>query len=234
VYLIQHLDTDKKYVGITSADLKTRWDQHRNDPNSAVYEALRADGHRMTMYELSRFTDRKEALDYEQICIHELTTYHPHGWNRMARKVPDPKWKWYYTAPSFEDESWMCPTCGEYHTHQGKVQVFNRCGEDAEHGLNITIEGRVYDVKSTMDGNPSSRRQGLIIEFQCENCHDDILDGYEEDYEFQSSDIPFVERKILYEYRKRVARPYHRYMIYQHKGTTYHRVEFCLEDNHEL
>jgi hypothetical protein len=220
-----------KYVGITSTDLKTRWDQHRNDPNSAIYSALRTDGHRMVMCELEIFTDRKNALDYEQICIHELKTYHPHGWNRMTRKVPDPKWKWYYAAPSFESESWICPTCGQDNTHQGKVQVFNRSGEDEEHGLNITIQGAVYDVKSTMDGNPSSRRQGLIIEFRCEQCHDSVIDDYEELLDFIYPGVPLAEKKKICEYRKRVARPYHRYMIYQHKGTTYHRVEFCLEDN---
>jgi len=82
VYLIKHLDTDKKYVGITSADLKTRWDQHRNDPNSAVYEALRADGHRMVMEVLEECDTREQALRREQELIHELGTAAPRGWNR--------------------------------------------------------------------------------------------------------------------------------------------------------
>lgn len=86
VYLIKHLDTDMKYVGITSANLKTRWDQHRSDPNSAVYEALRADGHRMTMEVLEQCDTREQALRREQELIHELGTAAPRGWNRMAKR----------------------------------------------------------------------------------------------------------------------------------------------------
>lgn len=95
VYLIKHLDTDMKYVGITSADLKTRWDQHRNDTNSAVYEALRADGHRMTMEVLEECDTREQALRREQEYIHELGTAVPRGWNRKinTREVNDYKIK---------------------------------------------------------------------------------------------------------------------------------------------
>jgi predicted GIY-YIG superfamily endonuclease len=85
VYLIKHLDTDMKYVGITSTDLKTRWDQHRNDPNSAIYSALRTDGHRMVMEVLERCATREQALRREQEFIHELGTAAPRGWNRMVK-----------------------------------------------------------------------------------------------------------------------------------------------------
>lgn len=82
IYLIKHLDTDMKYVGITGGDLAARWDQHRADTNSAVYKALRTEGHRMTMELLEEVATKPEALKKEQEYIQSLGTATPNGWNR--------------------------------------------------------------------------------------------------------------------------------------------------------
>lgn len=87
IYLITHLDSGMKYVGITDGDLAKRWQQHYNDPNSAVYTALRSEGYRMTMELLEDVPSRDEALRKEQDYIRTLGTAHPHGWNRMVSKV---------------------------------------------------------------------------------------------------------------------------------------------------
>ena len=95
IYLIKHLDTDMKYVGITGADLATRWQQHYNDINSAVYKALRTEGYRMTMELLEEVATKPEALKREQEYIRSLGTATPSGWNR---KVATPKAKLSYDS----------------------------------------------------------------------------------------------------------------------------------------
>ena len=87
IYLIKHLDSGMKYVGITDGDLAKRWLSHMIDKKSAVYEALRSEGYRMTMELLEEVPSRDEALRKEQDYIRTLGTAQPHGWNRMVSKV---------------------------------------------------------------------------------------------------------------------------------------------------
>lgn len=78
--------------------------------------------------------------------------------------------------------------------HQGKVHIFNPAKEDADSGLVATVDFTTVESDSHADvrsNNPSLRRQGLLIAFTCELCHQE-----EEDEPFYLS-------------------------IYQHKGTTY-------------
>jgi hypothetical protein len=76
-----------KYIGITGDELRIRWRQHYNDPNSAVHTALRRDGHRMTMTVLEEVTTKDHALRLEQEYIREMNTAEPHGWNRMVTSL---------------------------------------------------------------------------------------------------------------------------------------------------
>jgi hypothetical protein len=62
-----------------------------------------------------------------------------------------------------------CPNCDGYYTHQGKVEIFNR-GEDAKEGTHATIQGDDVHIDRNLTGNPSGRRQGLKISFDCEMC----------------------------------------------------------------
>lgn len=89
IYCIEHVDTKRKYIGITGADERTRWKQHYSDPNSAVYDALRSDGHRMTMTVLEEVETKANALRLEQEYIERLGTAEPHGWNRQVRTRKD-------------------------------------------------------------------------------------------------------------------------------------------------
>lgn len=82
IYKIEHLDTGMKYVGITGQELSHRWKQHASDPNSAIYEALRSDGHRMTMELIEEVDDKDTALRKEQEYIRKYGSAEPHGWNR--------------------------------------------------------------------------------------------------------------------------------------------------------
>jgi hypothetical protein len=65
----------------------------------------------------------------------------------------------------------LCPSCGGINLHHDAVEIFE-CGEDAKHGVHVTVA----DGKATMDtslaGNPSGRRHGLKISLWCEQCHE--------------------------------------------------------------
>ena len=89
VYLIKHLDTDMKYVGITGADLAIRWEQHFHSTNIPLRTALRTEGHRMTMDILEEWPTKPEALKREQELNHSLGTDVPNGYNRQVAKVEE-------------------------------------------------------------------------------------------------------------------------------------------------
>jgi hypothetical protein len=69
-----------------------------------------------------------------------------------------------------------CPRCGGEYLHQRKVMVFDR-GEDDELTAVTTVQGGLsatHLLPSAEADNPSSRRQGLAISFECEYCHGEI------------------------------------------------------------
>ncbi len=62
----------------------------------------------------------------------------------------------------------VCPVCSGTYLHQGKIEVFD-CGEDMTGLCLHTTSGNgeiAVDKDFTM--NPSARRQGLRIHFDCE------------------------------------------------------------------
>jgi len=62
-----------------------------------------------------------------------------------------------------------CPSCGFNYLHHDKVEVFE-CGEDATHGVHVTVADAKAAFDTSLEGNPSSRRHGLKIYFWCEGC----------------------------------------------------------------
>lgn len=97
-----------------------------------------------------------------------------------------------------------CPDCGDTWLHQGKVEVFDRFGDHKDSpGIRTSVEGGEVerdDSDSAMDGNPSWRRDGVVIHFYCEMCN-----GYDGDSE--------ADKKAAVR-EKRLA-------IFQHKGQTF-------------
>lgn len=71
------------------------------------------------------------------------------------------------------DGNLVCPHCGSDYISHHQIDAFER-SEDAENGLHIAIDGEVR-VNSSMTGNPSSRRHGLIIKFSCEGCNNESI-----------------------------------------------------------
>jgi hypothetical protein len=88
-----------------------------------------------------------------------------------------------------------CPDCGEQYLHQQNTTIFQR-GEDGDITTVIAQDGnkvQATDFPNADTCNPSSRRHGLIIEFECEFCHHKELNNL----------------------------PLHRLAILQHKGNTF-------------
>jgi hypothetical protein len=62
--------------------------------------------------------------------------------------------------------------CGSEYLHQGNITVFER-GEDGDTTTVIAQDGKTVQTSNFPDRdtcNPSPRRHGLIIEFDCEEC----------------------------------------------------------------
>ena len=70
----------------------------------------------------------------------------------------------------------ICPRCGNQTLHHEKVTVFDR-EEDALTVVRTEIKKGVVsvDAAGSGTGNPSTRRDGIVIDFSCENCGDDAL-----------------------------------------------------------
>jgi hypothetical protein len=69
-----------------------------------------------------------------------------------------------------------CPCCGGGHLHQVKVDAYWRT-EDASTGIHDQSSlGDPVFVDANMRGNPSARRHGLVIHFECEECPAPDLD----------------------------------------------------------
>ena len=89
-----------------------------------------------------------------------------------------------------------CPRCGGEYLHHGRVDVYQRTGEDADRGMHVAVGGGSVAVYASapMGASPSSRRDGLTVGFWCEGCSE---------LSFDSGDYP------------------HELCIVQHKGQTF-------------
>ena len=217
IYLIKHIDTGMGYVGITGDELGKRWYQHLHDPKGALYTALRAEGHRMSMWLLEEVATREEALIKEQNYIHELGTAQPAGWNRDVRplKVEEPapvakpkEWeRWTDSSIKISGDGLTCPSCDWDNLHQETVEVY-QCFEDSG-GIRTVATLTETTVDDKLKNNPSARRNGLRIFFRCEHCHfsPDVHDENGEVIEGSGNTPPLFELTIA-----------------QHKGNTH--IEF--------
>jgi hypothetical protein len=81
------------------------------------------------------------------------------------------------------DETLRCPWCGGDYLHQRRVEVFHRHREEGP-SVGVTVE-RGVPIADLSASNPSERRQGLLIFFDCENC----------DLEAQDLPLAFYQHK---------------------------------------
>ncbi len=87
------------------------------------------------------------------------------------------------SAPKFESESCAdgtvalcCPRCGGDYVHPYYTNVYFRDAEDSPTGVRAEVIVGEVKVKSSMDGNPSPRRDGVAVGFVCEGCQYDCFE----------------------------------------------------------
>lgn len=74
-----------------------------------------------------------------------------------------------------DEDVLMCPRCGYDYLHHVGVKVFDR-HEDEATLVRTTVFGaarRTEVVPSAGSGNPSTRRDGITVQFTCEGCSGD-------------------------------------------------------------
>jgi hypothetical protein len=64
----------------------------------------------------------------------------------------------------------LCPKCKSNYLHHHRVEIFERT-EDADQGIHLIVQDGSVSTDTSMVGNPSSCRHGLMIHFECEMCH---------------------------------------------------------------
>ncbi len=70
----------------------------------------------------------------------------------------------------------LCPHCGLGMLHQDLVDVYRRNNEDDAHGIHIVTDGPSVTIDSDAeDGNPSNRRDGMELWFECEFCTEEAV-----------------------------------------------------------
>jgi hypothetical protein len=222
IYLIKHLDTDMKYVGITSQTMQKRFMQHGSDRMGALYKIMRTDKSRMQIELIEEVFDKMEALKKEQEYIRIFDTAEPRGWNRQVTdwqygpaltfgtKIFNnnpKKWRRQNGVAEFAEGSVLaCPKCSYQYTHQEKIEVY-------EHEFHVTVKHRNITTDANVMENPATRSgEALRYFIKCESCHGDWLGGHPDK---KDSHCP----------------PLFEFIIYQHKGRTFFETVYYIEDN---
>ncbi|MDE4619650.1 hypothetical protein [Sinorhizobium meliloti] len=75
-------------------------------------------------------------------------------------------------ATSNRTSDLKCPNCGGSHLHHIKVAVYDRSEDAAQVTKTVVANGRASmdKVDSLSSGNPSTRRDGIVVSFECETC----------------------------------------------------------------
>jgi hypothetical protein len=76
------------------------------------------------------------------------------------------------TQGSDESEDLICPFCGGANLHHETVTVYDRREDEEEVTVTVVMDGIsiVQRTDSEGAGNPSRRRNALMITFSCETC----------------------------------------------------------------
>lgn len=69
----------------------------------------------------------------------------------------------------------VCLSCGEDFLHHERIEIFSRLQEDSDQGIHVIVDGLEVTINTDLRGNPSSRRNGLRIVCECENCDTQTL-----------------------------------------------------------
>lgn len=91
----------------------------------------------------------------------------------------------------------LCPKCGDNYLHHRNITIFERSEDDK---LTTVIAQSGHEVQTSKfpsadTCNPSSRRNGILIEFECEHCHYDYGDGISPDGETELFRLAILQHK---------------------------------------
>lgn len=75
---------------------------------------------------------------------------------------------------NIDERTLQCPSCKGEYLHQVEVVAYWG-GEDKGTGLKMVSSPERCFIGTSMEGNPSPRRQGLTIRFDCESCSAELL-----------------------------------------------------------
>ena len=209
IYLVRHLDTDMKYVGITTQTLKQRWAQHSSDRMSALYKVMRTEKNRMSIEVIEEVFDKYEALTKEQYYIQLYETEQPKGWNRYVTDTQygplqnlhhnyrkSKKWKRQIGVVAMSESSVLsCPACGCNETKKLQTEIF------VNRRYHVTASDSGVNVDDNLYYQPVEGKQVVRFVFICETCHP--FDGKFRDEEEQSAYPPHFEY-ILYEHKRQM------------------------------
>lgn len=78
---------------------------------------------------------------------------------------------------AFDGNILRCPVCGEVNLHQDTVEVFNRRQEDGV-STAVLVQKNGAPIVGHPEHNPSEHREGVLIVFWCERCHDPEFDQH--------------------------------------------------------
>lgn len=65
----------------------------------------------------------------------------------------------------------QCSNCDSEYMHFEEIHTFSRKREDAEEGTKVVATREGVSLETNMEGNPSSRRDGVAIYLSCEYCN---------------------------------------------------------------
>ena len=91
----------------------------------------------------------------------------------------------------FKDYELLCPGCGQPNLHHESVEVYERDREDSETGIKAVMK-RGLQVSRDMMDNPSRRRNGVRMVFNCEHC-----DAISDLTVIQHKGTTYLDQKIL-------------------------------------
>lgn len=64
-----------------------------------------------------------------------------------------------------------CPSCGCEYLHQGRIAVYHNADDGrSEAKLTVCEDKTTHNRAGFIGKNPSPRRDGMLIEFDCEQC----------------------------------------------------------------
>ena len=71
---------------------------------------------------------------------------------------------------SFGEAKLLCPNCGGANLHHRSVEIYTRKEDQTPYQKVLVEPDDTIVVGKAASGNPSNRRDGIVVHLDCENC----------------------------------------------------------------